>query len=170
MAPNLENITKNTLFAEDAKEKSVHLCCRSPHGERGLKSPPGSTSALPGLSLPTGGAWIEIPHTNCARRAAWSLPIRGVWIEICLRGATCPAHAGRPQRRERGLKFDGPTRHRKAKLSLPTRGAWIKNSWRFRRSYSNCAEPVALCGCFAQNSPLRNRSGLKNSIYALKTY
>ena len=37
-------------------------CGRSPHGERGLKSRPSGKAASHRLSLPTRGAWIEIPR------------------------------------------------------------------------------------------------------------
>ena len=58
--------------------------CRSPHGERGLKSV-GSVADFMGIkSLPTRGAWIEIKTaTKHATTMLASLPTRGAWIEIC---------------------------------------------------------------------------------------
>ena len=55
---------------------------RSPHGERGLKSNmPRIPSNMP-WSLPTRGAWIEIPVLRRGGLQLWSLPTRGAWIEI----------------------------------------------------------------------------------------
>ena len=56
----LRNSIQNLPFRQRYAGKTVHLCCRSPHGERGLKY-----------------------HVRCRRLyAAWSLPPRGAWIEI----------------------------------------------------------------------------------------
>ena len=57
--------------------------CRSPRGERGLKSVP----ALLGLAV---GA---------------SLPARGAWIEMITAVAGAPACSSRSPRGERGLKY-----------------------------------------------------------------
>ena len=65
--------------------------------------------ALAGLlSLPSRGAWIEIPGPlSMCPPASRSLPSRGAWIEITLG-------------RSGLLKLK----------SLPSRGAWIEISWR----------------------------------------
>ena len=60
----------------------IHPGGRSPHGERGLKSP-GLHLRGPGqLSLPSRGAWIEIDWSQRPRSQPASLPSRGAWIEI----------------------------------------------------------------------------------------
>ena len=48
---------------------SCACSCRSPHGERGLKSCTMNFSAPDSKSLPARGAWIEIVHDEllCAR-------------------------------------------------------------------------------------------------------
>ena len=113
-------------FYQRFTEKSVHLCCRSPHGERGLKLPP-PTLCCPLLgrsphgerglkseniadstkvfgSLPPRGAWIEITDHRHAANQYRSLPPRGAWIEIAYRCYHACGH----------------------KESLPPRGAWIE--------------------------------------------
>ena len=55
---------------------------RSPHGERGLKLDDVAAHPAPKRSLPTRGAWIEIPMVVWVRRLLSSLPTRGAWIEI----------------------------------------------------------------------------------------
>ena len=78
--------------------------CRSPCGERGLKSvKPGSWIGN-GASLPVRGAWIEIHDEQEALQVrGMSLPVRGAWIEIL-------GISGSALRQE----------------SLPVRGAWIE--------------------------------------------
>ena len=76
---------------------------RSPHGERGLKLPVSLTLTMPGLSLPSRGAWIEIYIEKLSYHVSLSLPSRGAWIEI------------------------GPVfQCRQSFRSLPSRGAWIE--------------------------------------------
>ena len=60
------------------------MLCRSPCGERGLKSTIHGVSDKQVESLPVRGAWIEM--TIYTRRAGLheSLPVRGAWIEIYL--------------------------------------------------------------------------------------
>ncbi len=82
----------------------LFFCCRSPHGERGLKSQRHNQRFTPRLSLPTRGAWIEIPSISLLPWCHVSLPTRGAWIEIEQSGTLW---TGRPP-------------------SLPTRGAWIE--------------------------------------------
>ena len=147
------------------------VACRSPHGERGLKSDPSSFSgAVSGrsphgerglkslrsdavrkhlLSLPTRGAWIEMPDLLYFRQATKSLPTRGAWIEIGKKGSYWASNRSRSPHGERGLKYSSksifaphtqcrsPHGERGLKLllvqtvaavfgSLPTRGAWIE--------------------------------------------
>ena len=56
--------------------------CRSPCGERGLKSVIFSMPFLQLLSLPVRGAWIEIVSRPNDPVDALSLPVRGAWIEM----------------------------------------------------------------------------------------
>ena len=61
----------------------VHLCSRSPQGERGLKYGVEQVSHGVCQSLPARGAWIEIGRNRQRTPAAVrSLPARGAWIEI----------------------------------------------------------------------------------------
>lgn len=56
----LRNRIQNLPFRQRFAGKTVHLCCRSPHGERGLKCLRQSRQHQVNLSLPSRGAWIEI--------------------------------------------------------------------------------------------------------------
>ncbi len=57
--------------------------CRSPSGERGLKSVILRDGPSVTAVAPHPGAWVEITCTRSARtRTRSSLPIRGAWIEI----------------------------------------------------------------------------------------
>ena len=122
---------------------------RSPHGERGLKYASPSGGRRSGMSLPSRGAWIEIPipassPTNPGR----SLPSRGAWIKMELlepllsfflsrspqgeRGLKSPFYifrppaVGRSPHGERGLKLDIVDTELSLHRSLPSRGAWIE--------------------------------------------
>lgn len=57
---SFSHLVRNCSDAIKFQEVFVQFCCRSPHGERGLKSV------------------LRIPVVL----AVWSLPTRGVWIEI----------------------------------------------------------------------------------------
>ena len=56
--------------------------CRSPQGERGLKCCRSLERVTGRLSLPTGGAWVEIDSSMSVRGWSWSLPTGGAWVEI----------------------------------------------------------------------------------------
>ena len=101
--------------------------CRSPSGERGLKSRVLYVVLQFHTSLPIRGAWIEI-YLLGAFVADWgSLPIRGAWIEILCCVITVMANVSRSPSGERGLKSRPVRRARRGKLqSLPIRGAWIE--------------------------------------------
>ena len=79
-------------------------CCRSPHGERGLK-------------------YVEFVKQIVHVR---SLPTRGAWIEIVGNGTKATGLTGRSPHGERGLKYAARDHHRGTDWSLPTRGAWIE--------------------------------------------
>ena len=61
--------------------------CRSPCGERGLKSAQYVWYPHQDWSLPMRGAWIEIASTDylVPQTSAPSLPMRGAWIEIVMK-------------------------------------------------------------------------------------
>ena len=69
----LRNRIQNLPFRQRFAGKTVHLCCRSPHGERGLKLQSGLRQPWRNASLPPRGAWIEITQESlfpsCARVA-----------------------------------------------------------------------------------------------------
>ena len=77
---------------------------RSPRGERGLKFRHHLKGGAVVSSLPSRGAWIEIPPLRRTICGHLSLPSRGAWIEI---------------RRPAGRRYAHPP-------SLPSRGAWIE--------------------------------------------
>ena len=144
-------LKNSILYTEKLKIRIKYsfFHCRSPHGERGLKSHRAGHFVAAQRSLPTRGAWIEM-QLHCIRqctnmslptRGAWieitlklaylmitsSLPTRGAWIEIYFIVAKYLPRPCRSPHGERGLKSQNcfgvilP-----AKLSLPTRGAWIE--------------------------------------------
>ena len=82
----------------------MHLYCRSPHGERGLKY----------------GEAREL------LKVRGSLPARGAWIEIVDGDATPIALLSRSPHGERGLKFPETVKYAILDMSLPARGAWIE--------------------------------------------
>ena len=55
-------------------------------------------------SLPTRGAWIEIPSYEFRRFKVESLPTRGAWIEIISQPKTVTTKKCRSPHGERGLK------------------------------------------------------------------
>ena len=121
---------------------------RSPHGERGLKFPRRPTPWSSGKSLPSRGAWIEIPTMSRSFPGMMSLPSRGAWIEIRhtiprqFRSKSLPSRGawieikpcaefwnpqgGRSPHGERGLKYPGLAPRSPGCQSLPSRGAWIE--------------------------------------------
>ena len=131
--------------------------CRSPSGERGLKSRVLYVVLQFHTSLPIRGAWIEISSNTITSPSIKSLPIRGAWIEIYLLGAfvadwgslpirgawieilccviTVMANVSRSPSGERGLKSRPVRRARRGKLqSLPIRGAWIEIETGYRHN------------------------------------
>ena len=52
------------------KHSTIASACRSPHGERGLKSVASGAVVGLGASLPARGAWIEIQRTARSRADA----------------------------------------------------------------------------------------------------
>ena len=81
---------------------------RSPHGECGLKFPRHPSMNCWAVSLPAWGVWIEIYSAvkNCS--FSKSLPAWGVWIEI---GCDCRGYSwmySRSPHGECGLKYGSP--------------------------------------------------------------
>ena len=62
---------------------SATYLCRSPCGERGLKSMADAKAMMDAVSLPVRGAWIEISSFPFLNSLHQSLPVRGAWIEMC---------------------------------------------------------------------------------------
>ena len=80
-------------------------CCRSPHGERGLKLFVSVCQICWWWSLPSRGAWIEIDAgKHMVPCGGWSLPSRGAWIEIVEEEEVEEEVEGRSPHGERGLK------------------------------------------------------------------
>ena len=99
---------------------------RSPRGERGLKFRGVGLRLEARASLPSRGAWIEIPRSPRPGLPPSSLPSRGAWIEIPRRTRSPPRRPGRSPRGERGLKSSWALRPSAGPPSLPSRGAWIE--------------------------------------------
>ena len=122
----------------------LRLSRRSPRGERGLKWLSSFSPSLARSSLPSRGAWIEIPkiagrpRRSCRRSprgerglkcqgirgaisCGGSLPSRGAWIEIADRQAS--------------FELSG--------VSLPSRGAWIEMERCLSLPQSGTVAPLA---------------------------
>ena len=95
--------------------------CRSPCGERGLKS----------------------SFRRVARLDLGSLPVRGAWVEIAMRESGCCLAVRRSPCGERGLKFALAVKLRHTEQSLPVRGAWVEIASFAPRSYSRSVAPRA---------------------------
>ena len=78
--------------------------CRSPHGERGLKSRWRSAHQTTPWSLPPRGAWIEMLMAAKWSMPWVSLPPRGAWIEIWWTSPAIMPTSRRSPHGERGLK------------------------------------------------------------------
>ena len=79
------------------------------------------------VSLPSRGAWIEIPQFLIAGIFALeSLPSRGAWIEICKFTVYVNLRWCRSPHGERGLKLLIILICSNVCKSLPSRGAWIE--------------------------------------------
>ena len=123
--------------------------CRSPHGERGLKSFCQPKAHIIQLSLPSRGAWIEMARYGIlGMDGILSLPSRGAWIEIPSIFLGKEVTKCRSPHGERGLKSGGQSRNcfdscrsphgerglkfctvhggKRQDKSLPSRGAWIE--------------------------------------------
>ena len=83
----------------------VHLCSRSPQGERGLKK----------------AVYVFLTPVEA------SLPARGAWIEKGCAAIRSMRSSGRSPQGERGLKTMKMERQTADEMSLPARGAWIEN-------------------------------------------
>ena len=80
---SFSHLVRNCSDAIKFQEVFVQFCCRSPHGERGLKLNRVRVRYVDGQSLPTRGAWIESASAMVyTSNQPASLPTRGAWIEI----------------------------------------------------------------------------------------
>ena len=99
---------------------------RSPHGERGLKYVPPYSLPGPVASLPTRGAWIEIPVVMdkldrlCGRSPHGERGLKFPWNHLQHKTSSRSPHG------ERGLKSGCCPPDQTWPRSLPTRGAWIE--------------------------------------------
>ena len=123
--------------------------CRSPCGERGLKSFPPAACKRRTPSLPVRGAWVEIRCRKCRRRKAdGRSPCgeRGLKYPASLPPSSCARRSpcgerglkylraierpcptlGRSPCGERGLKFTDRRMRIIYPQSLPVRGAWVE--------------------------------------------
>ena len=100
--------------------------CRSPCGERGLKSLDTLVGRDENASLPVRGAWIEMEQMGHMLGLIVSLPVRGAWIEMTIDKISTLLKAGRSPCGERGLKYFLRVGHNLPVMSLPVRGAWIE--------------------------------------------
>ena len=87
----------------------MHVCCRAPHGARGLKFKIVTSSAMDLSSRPAWGAWIEMTAMwrSCTR--ARSRPAWGAWIEIASKPAISVSKFSRAPHGARGLKSEPRT-------------------------------------------------------------
>ena len=139
--------------------------CRSPYGERGLKSRTPRHRHQPAQSLSLRRAWIEMTRSPSAGSSASSLSLRRAWIEIVWLNEAESRCAGRSPYGERGLKLlmrsncslkpasRSPYGERGLKsrlgrnartsiLSLSLRRAWIEILGRAcRRAFYECRSP-----------------------------
>ena len=101
--------------------------CRSPHGERGLKShlPSGIVQIHQGRS-PHGERGLKYLLLADRRGHYVSLPPRGAWIEIGTPWRKARKSWSRSPHGERGLKCQTAWSMVPIRWSLPPRGAWIE--------------------------------------------
>ena len=101
---------------------------RSPHGERGLKWQSVVATAKAWMSLPTRGAWIEMPWSVANLTEILGRSPHGErGLKFTLRGWVRLKDRRSPHG-ERGLKFVWKLDRFARNRSLPTRGAWIEMS------------------------------------------
>ena len=96
------------------------------------------------MSLPSRGAWIEIPIDGFQNTVYRSLPSRGAWIEILV---LVPIEAGcAASLPSRGAWIEIPLadsfRRKWSHRSLPSRGAWIEILHRWRGSSGPPVAPL----------------------------
>ncbi len=106
--------------------RSAARCCRSPRGERGLKSVLYKADYQPRGRSPRGERGLKSILGNMNRTTYKSLPSRGAWIEIKIKDGSPRTSSSRSPRGERGLKLRLILGRRKLVKSLPSRGAWIE--------------------------------------------
>ena len=101
----LRNRIQNLPFRQRYAGKTVHLCCRSPHGERGLKSSLRAIGMNGYCRSPHGERGLKFSNTAYRREMTESLPPRGAWIEIHFGTDLVAWFYCRSPHGERGLKL-----------------------------------------------------------------
>lgn len=69
------------MFKQKRTEKFVHFCCRSPHGERGLKFGRSNIDLDVEQSLPHGERGLKFVRVAVVVQVSKVAP-QGAWIEI----------------------------------------------------------------------------------------
>ena len=100
--------------------------CRSPHGERGLKSRPDGMYTIEDCRSPHGERGLKWSCDRVAQRAAESLSSRRAWIEIPAGGGDTSKNRSRSPHGERGLKLHQSVEQGDCRASLSSRRAWIE--------------------------------------------
>ena len=139
---------KNCANTQKCSRIFVNICCRPPHGGRGLKFHHHPLHPWHPLSAPTRGPWIEIPTEVVCIAGLYRRPPHGgrglkcrspaAFSRCCCR----PPHGGRglkshtscretqscrrPPHGGRGLKLGEPEMTIMELMSAPTRGPWIE--------------------------------------------
>ena len=117
---------KNCANTQKCIRIFVNICCRPPHGGRGLKSFPGLLADKTCGSAPTRGPWIEICQCISRSTVVTSAPTRGPWIEIRCWAAPWPGGWSAPTRGPWIEIFRRFSTVGSPGMSAPTRGPWIE--------------------------------------------
>ena len=107
---SFSHLVRNCSDAIKFQEVFVQFCCRSPHGERGLKFSKRASRGCPGRRRsPHGERGLKSESIKGTYTVQESLPTRGAWIEILRSWRRAGNSLGRSPHGERGLKFNGDT-------------------------------------------------------------
>ena len=89
---------------KSALTKIYWFCCRSPHGERGLKFVGYWNICIIACRSPHGERGLKFCVSRCYPHDTMSLSSRRAWIEIYFKSFCVPILLGRSPHGERGLK------------------------------------------------------------------
>ncbi len=103
----------------------MHLCCRLPHGRRGLKFSFVDRLSLNHCRLPHGRRGLKSKYENLYRKAFASPPSREAWIEIHL-WSKMPVFPTSPPSREAWIEILQVGDSQEHCKSPPSREAWIE--------------------------------------------